>query len=77
MGKKRDFVDLYFILKFRNMSLGQLFEFCALKYGAGSYNLYHVLKSLVDFEDAKKDPDPQIKVELKTSISRLIFLKKP
>lgn len=62
-GTKRDFVDLYFILKFSNISFRRLLEFFELEYRAGSYHLYHVLKSLVYFKDAEKDPDPRIQVE--------------
>jgi hypothetical protein len=62
-GKKRDFVDLYFILKYMNLSLKQFFEFFNQKYQQENYNLYHVLKSLVYFDDAETDPDPQMKVE--------------
>jgi len=62
-GKKRDFVDLYFILKSRNTGLRQLFDFFELKYRAGSHNVYHILKSLVYFDDAENDPDPHMIVE--------------
>jgi predicted nucleotidyltransferase component of viral defense system len=62
-GKKRDFVDLYFILKSGNASFRQLFGFMERKYGAGSHNVYHILKSLVYFEDAENDPDPRMIVE--------------
>jgi predicted nucleotidyltransferase component of viral defense system len=62
-GKKRDFVDLYFILKSRNIRLRQLFDFFELKYRATDYNVLHVLKSLVYFDDAEKDPDPHMLVE--------------
>ncbi|MGB8951722.1 MAG: nucleotidyl transferase AbiEii/AbiGii toxin family protein [Candidatus Aminicenantales bacterium] len=62
-GKKRDFVDLYFILKHKAVSLKEYFNFFDSKYGPENYNLYHVLKSLVYFEDAEKDPDLQMLFE--------------
>lgn len=62
-GKKRDFVDLYFILKHKSMSLKEYFSFFDSKYRPENYNLYHVLKSLVYFEDAEKDPDLRMLVE--------------
>jgi len=62
-GKKRDFVDLYFILKYGRMSLKEYFRFFDAKYGSENYNLYHVLKGLVYFEDAEKDPDLRMLVD--------------
>jgi len=62
-GKKRDFVDLYFILKYKDMSLKEYFSLFDAKYRSENYNLYHVLKSLVYFEDAEKDPDLRMLVE--------------
>ena len=56
-GKKRDFIDLFFILKKRNMKLEDIIEHFRIKYQKAGYNLLHVLKSLVYFDDADKDPE--------------------
>jgi len=56
-GSKRDFVDLYFILKKFNLSLKEFFKYFEEKYGKENYNIYHVLKSLVYFEDSERDPE--------------------
>ena len=56
-GKKRDFVDLFFILNNKNLSLKEFLDYFDSKYGVENFNLYHILKSLVYFEDAEKDPD--------------------
>ena len=56
-GSKRDFVDLYFILKKFNLGLKEFFKYFEEKYGKENYNIYHVLKSLVYFEDAERDPE--------------------
>lgn len=56
-GCRRDFVDLYFILKNMNLSLKEFFPFFEKKYGSENYNIYHILKSLVYFADAEKDPE--------------------
>ncbi len=56
-GSKRDFVDLYFILKEFSLSLKEFFRFFEEKYEKENFNIYHILKSLVYFEDAEKDPE--------------------
>lgn len=53
-GKKRDFFDLFFILK--QFSLSELLEMYETKYYDGSLQL--VLKSITYFEDAEGDEDP-------------------
>ncbi len=45
------------------MSLKEYFSLFDAKYRSENYNLYHVLKSLVYFEDAEKDPDLRMLVE--------------
>ncbi len=56
-GARRDFVDLYSILR-GGLSLSECFEWLPAKYGAGRVNAYHVLKSLVYFEEAEREPMP-------------------
>jgi hypothetical protein len=58
-GSRRDFVDLYNILR-GGQSLEQCFQWLPLKYGEGRINTYHVLKSLTYFEDAEREPMPQM-----------------
>jgi hypothetical protein len=55
-GSRKDFVDLYFILK-GGAPLSEYFALLPRKYGAGRVNAYHVLKSLTYFEDAEAEPD--------------------
>jgi predicted nucleotidyltransferase component of viral defense system len=55
-GSKKDFVDMYFLLK--QFSLKEIFSFHALKYGVGLNNQYHHLKSLVYFADADAEAMP-------------------
>mgnify|MGYP000158477060 CR=1 FL=1 len=54
-GTKKDFVDLYFLLK--NFTLDELFHHYEKKYVVKDYT-YILLKSLVYFEDADQDPMP-------------------
>ena len=52
-GTKRDFIDLYFLLK--KFSLEQIFQFYDQKYGKLANNIIHIMRSLDYFADA----DPQ------------------
>ena len=55
-GSRKDFIDLYFLLK--EFPLKQILEFYNQKYIDGSEFL--VLKSLTYFEDADEQPQPQM-----------------
>lgn len=63
-GSRKDFYDIYFLLK--EYSLGELFKFFQQKFAATE--LFHVVKSLTYFDDAEPDPDPILiaKVEWST-----------
>ena len=58
-GTKRDFIDLFFICKLvlPPVKLLNLFK---KKYSIVNFNMIHILKSLVYFEDAEKDPLPKM-----------------
>lgn len=57
-GTKRDFIDLYELAK--RESLGTLLGNFQRKFAQANFNLVHVLKSLVYFADAEKDPAPDM-----------------
>lgn len=61
-GSKKDFVDLFFILK--NFTLSELFEQLATKYANSNFNQAHILKSLVYFDDAEQQPMPRMQQEV-------------
>lgn len=74
-GSKKDFVDLFFLLK--KYSLTELIDFFTDKYKGIEYNLLHILKSLSFFEDADSDPEPIMLVvakweEVKNEITRQV-----
>ncbi len=56
-GTKRDFVDVYFAAR-EKFSLKEILDNFEKKYVSLNYNLIHVKKSLVYFEDAEADPMP-------------------
>ena len=55
-GSKKDFVDLFVLLK--TYSLDNILEFFNEKYKDYNYNMLHILKSLIYFFDADLDPEP-------------------
>ncbi|MCU0303570.1 MAG: nucleotidyl transferase AbiEii/AbiGii toxin family protein [Thermoanaerobaculales bacterium] len=58
-GSRKDFVDLYTILR-GGLSLEQCLDWLPKRYGEGRVNAYHVLKSLTYFEDAEREPMPRM-----------------
>ncbi len=63
-GRKRDFVDLYFICKEEKIALNDLFKRMPEKYPSLSYPAYHLLRALTYFDDAEKDPAPKMLARL-------------
>jgi len=79
-GAKRDFIDLYFIAQ--HVGLGELLTLYERKYAEIRYNLVHLKKSLVFFDDAEGVPMPDMPnteasfAELKARLARTIdFVK--
>jgi len=55
-GSKKDFIDLFFLLK--KHTLEDLLDIFSKKYKNIKFNKLHILKSLAFFEDAESDPMP-------------------
>ncbi|KJS15183.1 MAG: hypothetical protein VR69_14950 [Peptococcaceae bacterium BRH_c4b] len=56
-GSKKDFFDLYFIIRER-ISLDELMLLFDKKYSGIGYSRYHLIKSLAYFEDAEREKNP-------------------
>ncbi len=54
-GSKKDFVDIFFICQ-KTIAFEKLLEAFRKKYKDINYNILHILKSLIYFEDADKEP---------------------
>jgi len=72
-GTKRDFVDLY--MSAERFGLTDLLLLFERKYAAAGYQPLHLLKSLVFFEDAEKDPMPEMLVPLDWDVVKQFFLR--
>lgn len=57
-GTKRDFIDLYAICQ--KISLKKCLSLYNRKYGKLASDLFHILKSLIYFEDAEREPMPKM-----------------
>ena len=57
-GSKKDFIDLYYILQ--KIALQKLLDLFDKKYKKVKYNQQHILKSLIFFDDADKEPNPRM-----------------
>jgi hypothetical protein len=58
-GSRKDFVDLYTILR-GGSPLQEYFDLIPKRYGSGRTNSYHILKSLTYFDDAEREPMPKM-----------------
>lgn len=57
-GSKKDFIDIYFLLQ--QFSFEELFKQLDKKYSKTNYNLPHILKSLIYFDNAETQPMPRM-----------------
>ena len=65
-GRKRDFIDLYFIIKIKKtLTLEEIFRLYDKKFKLLKENKFHILKSLSYFEDADKEEMPKMIEEVK------------
>jgi hypothetical protein len=58
-GSRKDFVDLYFFLR-GGGALESIFEMIRRRFRRIDFNEYHLLRSLVFFEDAETEPMPRM-----------------
>ena len=58
-GSRKDFVDLYFYLR-SGGAVETLLGLARRRFAAVDYNEYHLLKSLVFFDDAEAEPMPRM-----------------
>lgn len=71
-GTRRDFVDLYAVAQDRG--LPRLLGLFDEKFSGVRYSRLHLLKSLVYFEEAEKEPEPHTLVDLEWEPVKQFFL---
>ena len=73
-GRKRDFFDLYWCAK--NIEpLEEIIKRLKVQYPSVAHDYHHILKSLVYFEDAESDPEPQINFYPSSKKIKNFFIK--
>jgi len=58
-GSRKDFVDLFFLLR-SGIALETIMDLVCKRFAGIDYNDYHLLKSLVYFDDAESEPMPRM-----------------
>ncbi len=74
-GSKKDFIDLYMIEQ-NGLTLASIIKSLPEKYPNTSINYYHIIKSLVYFDDAELEPMPRMLVELEWGTTKDFFVQK-
>ena len=73
-GRKRDFFDLYWCA--HNIeSLENIIRRLPEQYPSVAHDYHHILKSLVYFEDAESDPEPEIYFNATWEVVKSFFIK--
>jgi hypothetical protein len=62
-GKKRDFIDLYWLSAVHGMLISDIMRSAISQYPEKEHSMPHFLKSLVYFDDAEDDPMPKIQFD--------------
>ena len=73
-GRKRDFFDLYWCAK-KIEPLEEIIKRLPAQYPAVAHDYHHILKSLVYFEDAESDPEPEINFDANWKKVKNFFIK--
>lgn len=56
-GSRKDFYDLYICFTIQNLSIAEGISILKKRFVGTNINYYHILKSLVYFEDVEKEPE--------------------
>lgn len=72
-GARRDFLDLHALLD--GYALPSLLEWFTTKYAQASFNRAHVLKALTYFDDAEREPEPDMLAPIRWDDVRGRFLR--
>jgi hypothetical protein len=72
-GKKRDFIDLFAMMKNSAMTLSDVMSLYRKKYKGFNINEIHVLKSFIFFADAEKDQMPELKLPIQWTEVKSFF----
>jgi hypothetical protein len=72
---KKDFIDLYFYLQKEKTDLFGLLQLLKKKFGGLRYDIHHLVKTLVFFTDADKEPMPTMSANVNWNEVKNFFVK--
>ncbi len=61
-GSKKDFYDIYAILKLK-ITIEELCQIFKKRFSSSDINYYHIIRSIVFFEDAENEPMPTLLIK--------------
>jgi len=73
-GSRKDFYDIYFILSLQNISIGNAVKILKKRFRGTGINYYHILKSLVFFEEAEQEPELLLIKEISWKTVKSFFI---
>jgi hypothetical protein len=73
-GAKKDFIDLYMIEQ-SGLTIASIIKNLPKKFPDTSINYYHIIKSLVYFDDAEQEPMPRMLLELEWNTIKDFFIQ--
>ncbi|MCK4527360.1 nucleotidyl transferase AbiEii/AbiGii toxin family protein [candidate division WOR-3 bacterium] len=73
-GNRKDFYDIYFTLFLKNITIGESIETFKKRFKGTGINYYHILKSLVFFEEAEQEPELLLLKEVSWETVKTFFI---
>ncbi len=74
-GSRKDFYDIYFCFNIKKISIQEGVEYLKKRFAGAEINYYHILKSLVYFEDADDEPEIDALIHIDWDDVKSFFLK--
>ena len=74
-GSKKDYYDLAYMVKYKNIDIRETFMNLDVKFEGKNLNKIHIVQSLTYFDDAECEPDLILMVELKWEDIKSYFIQ--
>ncbi|MEG1008631.1 MAG: nucleotidyl transferase AbiEii/AbiGii toxin family protein [Clostridia bacterium] len=63
-GARKDYFDLYYLIKYKNIDIIKVFDNLKIKFEGRDTNLFHIVQSLTYFEDALNESEIDMIVKI-------------
>lgn len=74
-GAKKDYYDLMYLIKYKNIDIRETFMNLDYKFNGKNINKMHIVQSLTYFDDAESEPDLILMVEISFDDIKSFFVK--